>query len=282
MKYSELAINMCGYYEPDLFDKNNKFISKYQRIYIGNEYCSAFLHIFEKKINEILINIGTEKKISIVFPMIQEIHWEILKKICSKLSGITNIDEIIVNDIGTLVFCRKEFGNKHIVLGKFFCKSPREPRINMWDYDGINNTKVLSESVFDTDYFGKLMKNHNINRVEMEYISDEYAKDICACNVPYFIDIHYPYVYITSGTICPLNSISNSGDIQLISKLSCPAKCMHTIICIENSALTNVVINRGNAYMYKIDIDEENFEFSPDSNIRLVVNRLIYKENKKK
>lgn len=271
---------MCGYYAPASFHEKNEFFNEYQRIYIGSEYCSTFLYKFEKNIDEIMMNLGNIKKISIVFPLIQETNWKILEKICCKLSVINNnVDEIIVNDIGTLVYCAKILGNRQIVLGKLFCKSPRDPRINMWDFDGINNTKVLSESVFDTDYFRILMKKYNINRVEMECISNEYVSDICNNNSSYFVDIHYPYVYITSGTICPLNSISDNNKIQLINKILCSNQCMHTMLRIQNPVLTNDIISRGNVYMYKTNIDKNIFEFSAGSKIRLVIDELFYREN---
>jgi len=273
MKYYELAVNMCGYYDSTLFYKlYTQIASKYQRIYIGSEYCSAFLNLFEVNFDKILAIIDNDKKVSIVFPIMQEIHWHELKKICVRLSSKSNIDEVIVNDIGTLVYCKKLLSNKKIVLGKLFCKTPREPRINLWKYEGVTNTNVLSESVFETPFFKKIMQEYSIHQIETEFISKEYTSDICINTSPYYIGLHYPYIYITSGTICPLSCYPKKGDIQFTNKKMCDARCMHTIIHIINSNLERDVINRGNVYMYKAEIDENNFEFSSSSKIRLIYN----------
>lgn len=276
MKFYELAINLCGYYDPTLFSKlYTQIANKYNRIYIGSEYCSAFLALFDANFDKILAIIENEKKVSIVFPMMQEMHWHELKKICAKLTSKSNIDEVIVNDIGTLVYCRKLFTNKNIVLGKLFCKTPREPRIDLWRFEGINNTNVLSESVFETPFFKIIMQEYMINQVETEFISKEYTNDICINSSQYYIGIHYPYIYITSGTICPLSCYPKNGDIQFTNKKVCDARCMHTIIHMNNPELKRFVINRGNVYMYKAEIDENDFELLSSSNIRLIYNDIM-------
>lgn len=279
MAVNEIALNMCGYNSSNDFVTSDEW-KNYERIYIGHEYCSTFLVAFEKQLTSILAVINKEMRITMVFPVMQEKHWHAMENICSIIKEDQRVDEIVVNDFGTLDYCASKCIAKQLILGKLFNKSSREARVNLWEFEDIENKELLSESIFETIAFESLMEKYNIDRVETELISEKYYKTLKSNSI-HKMDIHYPFIYITSGTICPLNCSNSNSGVQFENKNTCPGMCKDTLIEICNPVFGTKVINRGNTYMYKTDyVIEEDASTENIMKQYRIVNNYRYGERK--
>ena len=282
MFYSEIAINYCG--KDKIFPVSNDKklrsffpeISDIKRAYIGSEFCSYFLRLFQKKIDGIVCDlINHFKNITIVFPNILESDFNIFKEIVGQISNINVIDEIVINDFGTLKYlCEKEV-KKKIVLGRLFTKNPRDPRVDLWNYDPIKEKSVLVDLVQNTPAYKELMEKHNIMRIETDYINQTYVRKL---PTDILISVHYPYTYITSGNVCAVGSVHKSKNEKFKIKNKCFFDCTNYFSIVNNESLINPVINIGNSYFYEDTNDV--FINDDNSNIRIVYYPLVMEDQK--
>lgn len=276
MEYNEISINLCQ--NVNFINKNridNYYYQLFQdtefhRIYVGSEICSRFLKYF-------IINIGSvqeslnklNKRVSMVLPDFKEENWSILDKLIKFSLENDCIDEVIVNDIGTLSYCASQIlGIKKIVLGRLFNKAPREARVDMWDFSGITDRFVLSELIYDTEYYKGLMEDYKIERVELDYIDDRFIENL---KTNLNLNVHIPYTYISSGAVCAIGSILKEDKDKFSLSGNCTFECQKYHIKIDNKQINNEIISEGNAFFYKNNI-KDSLIFKKDIN-----NRIVYK-----
>ena len=276
MNIDKFALNMCGVHDPDVFNESNcRFIRSSRRVYIGHEYCSAFLPLFTAKAETLINTIERHRKVTVCIPVVQEKHWEYLKQLCRLLQKSDIVDEIVVNDFGTLSYCHQELPDKKLILGKMFSKSPRDPRVDLWNFEGIKRPEILAESIFETESFQELMQTYSIDMVETDCISEEYVQLLLKENRNYMIHIHYPYTYITSGTVCPQNQLEKCDSVLRQCQPTCECTCADSSILLYHPALIYNVVNCGNAYLYCSKFELPSDRVLENKKIRFVINKQI-------
>lgn len=272
MFYSEIVINYCGKDDIASILKEERFKSFFpempeiKRAYIGSEFCSYFLRLFQNKIDNLICKlIDQVENITIVFPNILESDFKILKEIIEQISCINVIDEIVVNDFGSLKYLSEKNLQKNIVLGRLFTKNSRDPRIDLWNHEPIKEKLVLTDLVQETPLYKALLKKNKIMRIETDYINHSYAE-----NLPndILISVHYPYTYVTSGNVCAVGSILKPSPEKFKLENKCFFDCTRYFGIVENESLINRVINIGNSYLYEASDDV--FYNDTNSNIRIV------------
>jgi len=276
VKYNEIALNFCQGFdkvyshdiEKDTYYKGLFADLDYARIYIGSEVCSRYFFVFLKHFDEIVCK--AQKKITLVLPDFKETEWRLLEEIIGKVADDAKVDEVVVNDFGTLSYCKKNLSDdKKIILGKLFNKCPREARIDMWNFEGITDKDYLSEIVYDTPFYEELIQHTNIDRIELDYIDDNYIKGLHIDQLK--VGIHIPYTYITSGAICAMGSINNLELEKFSVDGHCQFECQKYFATLKNEKINRTIYSEGNTYYYLNDI---NIPFEYDEQ---AATRIIYK-----
>ena len=236
----ETALNLC-----DLIPSTNycfpflasivKGTLRSCRVYIGSYFCvNKFLSLKTKE-GILLLNYLLEKSIktSLVLPIATQKNWdsmiELVDSLLERYKGI--IDEIIVNDLGTLSFLHRKYSTE-IVLGRMFNKTCRDIR-NEHYFLCAQSPKFFNK------FYDTLIGEYGIKKIELDNglretsIPMEY-QDFLFC-------VHSPLCYVTKCNICEFASIHKSIEHKFRASDKCGLECLNNYIEYENSNKNNLV-----------------------------------------
>ena len=176
---------------------------KYARL--GYEFCeNGLLHTNPDKLIENMQWLyGQGIKIIFVLPPMHQRYMEMYQVFLLKLFKYDLIDEIVVNDIGTLSLMREKLNwNGKITFGRLFDKSVREIRLNLfenWNHEAYADTAFLPSVM--GNYQKKLSKKWNIDSFETDTLPDG-VLDATSWDKDYKVHIHYPRIVLSKSAYC--------------------------------------------------------------------------------
>lgn len=200
----------------------SKFHCEVDKYIFGVRYCELMFEELIKNANncsELLYRVNTAiadmKKVSFVVPSVHQCRWDEFKRFCFDFifpcveKGI--ISEIIVNDIGTLLFIRTEGPmNVHISLGRSWDKTTRECRFNICDLpDFKNNQFMLETPSLSGAFYLDLYKKYNISGAEIDTLPD---LNLSIPKIAGFTwNVIYPKVVVSRSSFCEIGSFLIKG-----------------------------------------------------------------------
>ena len=242
-----------------------------ERIYVGDEFCPIRL----PAPNELarFCRFSTERNIglTLLVPVLTDAWldhctalFECLEKWCPEA-------EVVVNDIGTIFFLRKNHPVFRISMGRLFNKGFKDPRLsskNMEVTPEINN--LLSESTFDHTTFQHVMERLNVKRLERDLMphSGRFSKSSPGYQTSYY----FPFGYITTGRVCRTATFDKktTHDFAMLSKCSKP--CNALSFRLKNDAVSLKLIQAGNTIFYLYSLKKLNglLEKAAEEDCRLI------------
>ena len=182
-------------------EKGDKMLHHFQ----GKIDCSELLY----RVN---LSIDDSKKVSFVVPSVHQCRWDKFKRFCFNFifPCIENgtINEIIVNDIGTLLFIRTEGPkNVRISLGRSWDKTTRECRFNIYDLiDFKNNQSMIEKPSLAGAFYLDFYKKYIIAGAEIDTPPD------INLSIPkingFTWNVIYPKIVVSRSSFCELGSFA--------------------------------------------------------------------------
>ena len=195
---------------------NNFF--RYPDTYIfGVRYCEMMYDEISQKKHvqnelEYRMRLSEQQGLKIAFsiPQLHEhrlLEWQQFYNIFLKPKFASSlINEIIVNDFGTLVFLYKNgvFGSK-VTLGRSFDKTLRENRIDITTIDKIgSNQKMIETPPVSEAFYQELCKEYDVSGAELDSLPDGC---LSLPKMDHFTwSIIYPKIVISKSSYCELGS----------------------------------------------------------------------------
>lgn len=200
---------------------------KIKRFYLGSYFCSNYflnldLNLFERIVTESIYN---RCDITLVIPIITEKNFESMKEKLDKLFRFAGdcIDEITVNDYGTMAYLSRQYPLP-LNMGRLFTKDYRDPRYKD-SYDMICKPKI-----FTTEFF-KIIQCFSIKGIEFDPTNR--CIDLSEVYPGLSYAVHTPYCYVTTGQICEYGSISNKLEKKFYPNADCHRECMKVMTTYE-------------------------------------------------
>lgn len=215
------CLNLCDQLErlEQLIDRREMY-EGVTRIYIGSSFCALYALKMEKKKLEDAFRLCRERewKVTLEIGLVTEKYFEAMndKVIDIIEQGKGCLDELAVNDYGTLMWARKNT-SLHLFLGRLFFKDYRDPRYP----DSID--RIYQPHMFHS-YFPKIVAEFGIDGVEMDPVAKELDLSKAMKGLTYAV--HTPYCYITTGQICEYASISKQVERKFRPNSSCSMECI--------------------------------------------------------
>lgn len=184
--------------------------STFTRIYVGSYFCETyFLHSVVTTIEELeQYALDNNIKITLVIPIFTQSHlqkgWQIIDNILSKISLI---DEVVVNDYGTLNLISSSYSTR-IIIGRLLRKKARDYRYPEYEESKENvDTKVIYQ------------KHSKVMGAEIDIASQiiDFG-DFDSCYLPC---IHIPFTYLTCGQLCDFAAL----DLDVFQKFNGNGGC---------------------------------------------------------
>lgn len=217
------SVNLCDITsfinnEYSMIDFGNEFANVYkqkiQRLYVGSYFCERY---FITSLSSTFKEIERWCKdnnvhITLVFPPASETLFDEMIKCGEKLCKSEIIDEITVNDYGTLLSI-KDFG-KRINIGRLFDKDSRDKR-HPNIFEKCKTISHIDESKF---------AGFDINLYE--YDNTNASSKIEIPNIA----IHTPLMYVSMSKICRFAGIGQPENKKFRPNSPCNEECSHIML----------------------------------------------------
>lgn len=226
--------------------------SEIDRVYVGDNFCDRKIPSIQEM--SIILEYIKQKnlKLTLLTPYLTN---ESAKKIKILVDWILkeNLEiEIVINDWGMLELLR-EFEMKlrrkiTLVAGVLLSRQKTDP-ITERLIDKLNPylQEHFSTPVIVSDVYINFLKNHNINRIELENTNHFFIFDKCMQN-NIEISLYYPFVSFATTRMCPLSMYFRRKN--MISIQPCNKECKEYYLSLHDDFYGNLIFV-GNTIYYK-------------------------------
>lgn len=229
-------------------------IKKYDRIYIGSEFCQNLL----PKISylEQILKQLSDKEISLITPMVNEIGLlkidQLLKFITKELKSF----EIIINDFGVLNLVHRKYPSVVPVLGRIISQQV--------------TTLYPDSSIRDANTLRVLCLKYNIDRIEIDTKGKNTSIEIPKSIDNLKVSLYYPYLLVTTTNRCIIPRLfDDSFDVN--ENFKCHQECLRIqkIISFKYPMIKEKIYIKGNTHFIKHKTLPKNLE-------KMNINRIVY------
>lgn len=238
-------------------------------VYLGFEFCeNGLFHCDYSMLRETIQNLKKYgMRVIFVVPCLHERILNAFQKFLTDLLQDVEIDEVVVNDFGTLHMLRNNLKWMGLVsYGRFFEKSIREFRLNINDLliksDHIN---IVTEPTVMSGIYRILAKKYQVYAFETDTLPDGM---LCTDNweKTYEVHVHFPRIIVSKPAYCEYDVLSENCKEKFLFKNFCQGNC-------ENYG--KIIAKKGKRFLYKeglcvFGIQEKTLEESIKGNYRLV------------
>lgn len=160
-------------------------ISKFDRIYFGNEFTDTLLPSAErlKRLSNLV-----KKDITLVTPFITQGKIDNIAELLEAAKVSDNVSEVVVNDFGVLRLMSRKFKDLIPIAGRVLVKQKTDPRHYYESYS--NKESSLHTSLSDIG-FANFLKKNNVKMVELN-------NTLQGADLPadFSYSLHYPHVIV--------------------------------------------------------------------------------------
>jgi hypothetical protein len=240
---NELALNLCGlpsfiYSESDV-EAYIKYLSRISathcnnapsRVYIGSEFCENMPLNYEnmERVYTVCKNLGYS--ITLCLPPLRQSQFEkVTNEVQRLVCRITTIDEISVNDCGTLLHLQNQnYKGVSIVAGRLFDKTIREARINPFQITEIEKNIEMIESFYLSDVLhSPFFKSASVSRLETDTLPGGVLR--LSQDLKFDYSIFYPRIYLSRSNYCEFASFEDIASEKFRLRSQCKFTCAEYI-----------------------------------------------------
>lgn len=202
-----------------------------ERIYIGSYFCSHYFMKAAAMFSNNLLYPARENnwKVTLVIPIIKEELLENFhKRTLSLLTSASDvIDEVVVND-SAMLEKMENIRSRHnlsysITAGRLMVKNLRDARYREFT---AGSSRI---------FFPAECKNR-VEAIEIDIVSSNLDYADIPSNVA--IHVHYPFTYVSCGTICEYAAANNVENLYLQTSKRCGSVCMKGYLTTRDAEVT--------------------------------------------
>lgn len=211
-----VCLNLCDYDVDRVFGQQLLHAS---RIYLGSYFCCRFLLQYKEEDWRKVLSACrlAEQKVTLVIPIVTARYEKSIKDLVEHLLTIGKgcIDELVVNDYGTLYWAGK-FNKLSLFLGRLFFKDYRDPRY-------VDYFESTCKPRMFTPYLQRIIEKFQVKGMEFDPICRRLDLSEAFKGLNYAI--HSPYCYVTTGQICEFGSVGRRIEEKFRPNAPCQKEC---------------------------------------------------------
>lgn len=179
------------------------FQGKFNRIYIGNEFCPINFPKKEQLIKILELSVYESFEVTVCLSYIREEKLSEVTELLQYLNEWSKINdkkvEIVVNDWGVLSVLSKKNFNITPIIGRLLNKR-RKDSIHRGDLYNVDIKEYYSENNYNANHFIDFLSNFNVHRFEFESC----YQDIKIPKGNH--SLHFPFYQLNTSQYCTLYS----------------------------------------------------------------------------
>ncbi|MFH0730630.1 MAG: hypothetical protein V2B19_30330 [Pseudomonadota bacterium] len=218
-------------------------------IYIGDEFCP--LRLPSPKELARFCRFSAEKNLglTLLMPVLTDAGLDHSAALFDALAKQYPAAEIVANDIGTILFLRKNHPGFHISMGRLFNKGFKDPRLSPNDMDMTPAIKTfLSESTFDQAAFGAVMARLEVHGLERDLLP--HGEGVPKGSTAYRTAYYFPFGYVTTGRVCRTATFAKKRGSDFAMAGNCSKPCNGMSFRLKNDGVSPGLIQAGNTVFY--------------------------------
>ncbi len=238
-------------------------LSNFDRVYFGHETCDRRLPSLDElgKAKELCIR--NSLQFSLVSPFCTG---EGIKKLVPLLKSLSQGDEVIVNDFGSLKLAH-ENSKAEIVCGRLLNKQYRDPVIASFGRAPSQLKQHLKASHASSSLFRELMKKFGVKRVELDNLLQGIGTNLAGSGLN--ASLYHPFVFIAATRFCLSANCDKLSFAKKIGIFPCGKECLKYSFRLESEQFKIPLYLFGNALFF------ENKEL-PKNLRKLGIDRLVF------
>lgn len=239
--------HLLNYYGKGLIEPTD--LSHTERIYVGDEFCP--IRLPQPKFLRHCCQFAQENNmgLTLLIPVLTD-TW--LDR-CGKLFEILTLGfpeaEVVVNDLGTLLFLKEEYPSLRLSMGRLFNKGFKDPRLSLQGLTLTQEKKaLLSESTFDNPEFQTLLDRFDLSRVERDLMP--YSQYLAENGGGHETSYYFPFGYITTGRVCWTATFMENSARDYRPRSQCSQPCKDLRFQLKSDSQSLALFQSGNTVFY--------------------------------
>jgi hypothetical protein len=220
------------------------------RIYVGDEFCPIRLPGLKEL--ERFCRFAKEKKVGLTLltPVLTDAGLNQYAELFGCLENGCPDAEVVVNDIGVLLFLRERHPGFRFSMGRLFNKGFKDPRLPVDDimHPQPEIVGLLNESTYDHPNFQKVRTRLNVKRLERDLMP--YGKQFKDSSSDYKTSYYFPFGYVTTGRVCWTATFNGDQKNAFTPPARCSKPCNTLSLQLKNHQSAFELIQAGNTVFY--------------------------------
>lgn len=226
-------------------------------IYVGDEFCvhrlpgRQDLSVIIRRVAEFGLNL------SLLLPVMTDAQLDMLNSRFETLCNLNSKAEVVVNDLGTLLYLKTRYPRLQCALGRLLNKGFKDPRLKLASDDDPGEEKpqeLLNGSTFDQERFRRKMMDLGIDHLERDLLP--YQESLGLKHSEPTAGYYFPYGYITSGRICWTATFKQLPEQKFIPAGKCRHTCSILSLRLKSNDVAFHTIQNGNTVFYLYPLEK--------------------------
>ena len=229
-----------------------EIVSHPDRIYIGDEFCSKRLPDVKDLKQQLKAADQQGLPVTLLTPVLTDGGIKACGKLFETFHQWDHAAEVVVNDLGVLLYLKQTFPGFSLSMGRLFNKGFKDPRLDKKDIAPAAAATCVNDCSFQHANMRGLAKNLGIQRFEQDLFPHaDPDPDTLAMNGSGFdVSVYFPFGYVTTGRACMTAGMDGRSDAKFNFSAGCHAPCTTHRFKLSHPGNGPALLQNGNTIFY--------------------------------
>ncbi len=236
------------FYRQDIKD----IVSQPDRIYIGDEFCPKRLPDVKGLKNQLKAADQKGLPVTLLTPVLTDGGIKACGKLFETFHQWDHAAEVVVNDLGVLLYLKQTFPGFNLSMGRIFNKGFKDPRLDKKNITSAAAATCFNDYSFQHANMRGLVKNLGIQRFEQDLFPHaDLDPDALAMNGSGFdVSVYFPFGYVTTGRACITAGMNGRAGAKFNFSAGCHAPCTTHRFKLNHPGHGPDLLQNGNTIFY--------------------------------
>lgn len=254
--------------------KIEDIVSQPDRIYIGDEFCPKRLPDVKDLKNMLKAADQKGLPVTLLTPVLTDGGITACGKLFETFHQWDHAAEVVVNDLGVLLYLKQTFPGFSLSMGRLFNKGFKDPRLDKKNITPAAAAACLNDCSFQHANMKGLAKSLGIQRFEQDLFPHaDLDPDALAMNGSDFdVSVYFPFGYVTTGRACITAGMNGQPGAKFNFSAGCHAPCTTHRFKLSHPGSGPALLQNGNTifYPYTASMLSHLFKTAETHGLRLV------------
>lgn len=227
-------------------------VSRPDRIYIGDEFCPKRLPDVKGLKNQLKAADQKGLPVTLLTPVLTDGGIKACGKLIETFHQWDHAAEVVVNDLGVLLYLKQTFPGFKLSMGRLFNKGFKDPRLDKNGIPPAAAAACLNHGSFQHANMRGLAKNFGIQRFEQDLFphADLDPDALAMHGSDIDVSVYFPFGYVTTGRACLTAGMNGQPGARFNFSARCHAPCTTHRFKLSHPGNGPDLLQNGNTIFY--------------------------------